>query len=235
MRLLSPLLSVIAVLISVSSGFCEEHSSLGAADLKSFADASRRLKEEGRLEPFSLQGEYPKEHALTVGEWTIHMHTLGGSRAFPIVGLVNRNRTDGYGDVFADAAASRFAQKKDLDARSLFVPYRIARPDDAMQSMLAIGTKENLFIALFANNFYYRSYVPIKGLSITRKPALFFRYGEDEKGKHVQILVTDGSSVSRLHLGGVKTAVISVYPASMEALSSLKPKELTELTKMPKK
>ena len=28
---------------------------------------------------------------------------------------------------------------------------------------------------LFANNFYYRYYIPIKELSISWKPALFFR------------------------------------------------------------
>jgi hypothetical protein len=230
-------LSIIAVTIVVaaSSGFCEENSTLSVADLKSFTDASRQLREEGRLESFSLEEEYPKEHPLTLGEWTITVHRLGGSRAFVIVGLANHNRTDGYGDVFADAALSRFAQKKDLDVRPLFVPYRIARPDDPTQSMLAIGTKENVFVMLFANNFYYRYYIPIRELSISWKPALFFRCGEDEKGKHVQILVTDESNVSRLHLGSMKTAVIRVYPGTMDGLSSLKPREEIQLTKMPRK
>ena len=236
MRSVSMLLSLIAVIIIfMSSGFCEENSTLSIADLKSFTDASRQLREERRLESFSLEEEYPKEHPLTLGEWTITVHRLGGSRAFVIVGLKNSNRSDNYGDVFADAGLSRFAQKKDLDVRPLFVPYRIARPDDSAQSMLAIGTKENVFVMLSANNFYYRYYIPIKELSISWKPALFFRYGEDERGKHVQILVTDESSVSRLHLGGVKTAVIKVYPATMEALSSLKPREEIQLTKMPRK
>jgi len=226
------ILSFTAVIaIFISSGFCEETSTLSIDDLKSFTDASRQLREEGRLEPFSLE----EEHPLTQAEWTITAHRLGGSKAFVIVGLTNRNRSDHYGDVFADAALSRFAQKKDLDVKPLFVPYRIARPDDATQSMLAIGTKENVFVMLFVNDFYYRSYIPIKDLSISRKPALFFRYGEDERGKYVQILVTDETSVSRLHLGGVKTAVISVYPRTIEALSSLKPQEAVQLTKMPRK
>jgi hypothetical protein len=237
MRSVSLLLSLIAVTIVVatSSGFCEENSTLSIADLKALTDASRRLREEGKLESFSLEEEYPKEHPLTLGEWTITVHSLGGGRAFVIVGLTNSKRSDNYGDVFADAALSKFAQKKDLDVRALFVPYRIARPDDSAQSILAIGTKENIFVMLFANNFYYRHYIPIKDLSISWKPALFFRHGEDERGKYLQILATDESNVSRLHLGGVKTAVIKVHPGTVEALSSLKPQEVLQLTKMPRK
>jgi hypothetical protein len=237
MRSVSLLLSLIAVTIVVatSSGFCEENSTLSIADLQAFTDASRQLREEGRLEPFSLEEGYPKDHPLTLGEWTITVHRLGGSRAFVIVGLTNSKRSDNYGDVFADAALSKFAQKKDLDVQALFVPYRIARPDDSAQSMLAIGTKESIFVMLFASNFYYRHYIPIKDLSISWKPALFFRHGEDERGKHLQILATDESNVSRLHLGGAKTAVIRVYPGTMEALSSLKPQEEIRLAKMPRK
>lgn len=229
------LLIAAVVAVFISCGFCEENSNLSIADLKVFTDASRQLREEGRLESFSLEEEYPNEHPLTLGEWTITVHRLGGSRAFVIVGLTNSNRSDNYGDVFADAALSRFAQKKDLDVRPLFVPYRIERPDDNTQSMLAIGTRENIFVMLFANNFYYRHYIPIKDLCVSWKPALFFRHGEDERGKHVQILVTDTSNVSRLHLGGVKSPVIRVYPGTVEALSSLKPQEVMRLTKMPGK
>ncbi len=232
-----PVLLLIAAIIVILTppGFCEETKELSIAELKSFTDASRQLMQEGKMESFSLEKVYPKEDPLRLGEWSIAVYSLGGSKAFVIVGLTNNNRTDRYGDVFADAALSKFAQKKDLDTRCLFVPYRIERPDDSTQSMLAIGTKENIFVIVFVNNLYYRYYIPIKDLSISWKPALFFRYGEDEKGKHVQILVTDESNVSRLHLGGVKMAVIKVYPATMEALSSLKPQEVIHLTKMPRK
>jgi hypothetical protein len=229
------LLIAAVIAVFISCGSCEENSNLNIADLQAFTDASRQLREEGGLEPFSLEEGYPKDHPLTLGEWTITVHRLGGSRAFVIVGLTNSKRSDNYGDVFADAALSKFAQKKDLDVRALFVPYRIARPDDSAQSILAIGTKENIFVMLFANNFYYRHYIPIKDLSISWKPALFFRHGEDERGKHLQILATDESNVSRLHLGGVKTAVIKVHPGTVEALSSLKPQEVLQLTKMPRK
>ena len=135
-----------AITILISSGFCEEASVLSIADLKSFTDVSRQLREEGKLESFFLEEERP----LTVGEWTLQVHSLGGSRAFVIVGLMNSERSDHYGDVFADAALSRFAQKKDLDVRSLFVPYRMERPDDGTQSMLVVGTKENVFVTLSA-------------------------------------------------------------------------------------
>lgn len=230
-----PLLIALVIAVFTASGFCEEAKDMNIAELKAFTDASRQLMQVGRLESFSLEKEYPKENPLRLSEWTITVYGLGQSKAFVIVGLTNRNRSDTYGDIFADAALSRFAQKKDLDTRSLFVPYRIEWPEDSTQSMLAIGTKENIFIMLFANDFYYRYYIPIKGLAIPWKPALFFRYGEDDRGKHVQLLITDENDVGRFHLGGVKMAVIKVYPATREALSSLKPQEVIQLTKMPKK
>ena len=235
MKSILNLLLPIAIAVFTSSGFCEETNGLTIAELKIFTDASRQLMQEGRLESFSLETAHPKEDPLRLGEWSITVYGLGGSKNFVIVGLANGNRSDGYGDVFADAALSKFAQKKELDTRSLFVPYRIERPDDSTQSMLAIGTKENIFVMLFANDFYYRHYIPIKDLAISWKPALFFRYGEDDRGKHVQLLITDENDVSRFHLGGVKTAVIKVYPATREALSSLKPQEVIQLTKMPRK
>ena len=237
MRSIVILLLLIAAfaVVSASPGFCEETKDLSVAELKSFTDASRQLMQEGRLESFSLEKEYPKGNPLRLGEWSITVYRLGGSKSFVIVGLTNNNRSDGYGDVFADAALSKFAQKKDLNAQSLFVPYRIEQPDDSTQSMLAFATKENIFVMLFVNSFYYRHYISIKDLAISWKPALFFRYGEDEKGKHVLILVTDESNVSKLHLGGVKTAVIRVYPGSQQAVSSLKPEDLIQLAKMPKK
>ena len=124
MRSVSLLLSLIAVTIVVatSSGFCEENSTLSIADLQAFTDASRQLREEGRLEPFSLEEEYPKEHPLTLGEWTITVHRLGGSRAFVIVGLTNSKRSDSYGDVFADAATLQVCAKEGSRCTAFICP-----------------------------------------------------------------------------------------------------------------
>lgn len=96
--------------------------------------------------------------------------------------------------------------------------YAIQRSiDSAAPTDTIVANRDNITVCTYrGTNGKLSHTLPLEGLGIKARPALFFSYGKDERGNYIKVLVVDEDSVAVLHKPDTKGAVIKYYPDAMK-------------------
>lgn len=187
-------------------------------EFKEITDASKNAFTAGQVKEIKIQPK-PDDFFTTINKEWIYMLAPGkveyhrplilvlpqADRKPPVFSLTNEGLK----------SVAEKLNKWDYELVRLYVMQRSI--DSAVPTDTIVATRDNIMVCTYRGSNGKRSQtLPLAGLGIKSRPALFFSYGKDEGGNYIKVLVVDEDSVAVLHRPDTKGAVIKYYPDAMK-------------------